>query len=137
MSLPSTSPVQVQIWVDDNAVSTGSTQGVYLVDNRAASGSANEGTPGLTTAISNGTDICWQVFLINPKSESQVTISSIGNSGAWGFSGQPQPASDNPNAYVGTVQNPGQFSYPLAINVQVKGGSGVTLPLNPNLSVSD
>ncbi|MEO4046620.1 hypothetical protein AAFN46_05945 [Pseudomonas sp. CAU 1711] len=137
MGIPTTNcPVQIQIWVDDNAVSTNSRAGVYLVDNRVASGSEAEGTPNLATACSQGTNVCWQVMLINPKSTSNVSIQSIGNSGAWGFSGQPQRAPDNAAAFTGTVQNSGNFSYPLAINVQVQGGSGVTVNLSPSVAVS-
>ncbi|CAD0261284.1 hypothetical protein HBO43_27185 [Pseudomonas veronii] len=137
MAIPTTScDVQVQIWVDENAVTNGSTAGVYLVDNRISAGTTHEGTANLNTAASKGSNVCWQVFLINPKSTSQVSIAAFGNSSAWGFSGQPQTASDNASAYTGTVQNAGTASYPVSLNVQVAGGSGITVKLNPSVTVS-
>lgn len=137
MGIPTTDcPVRIQIWVDDNAITTGSSVGEYLVDNRVASGSEAEGTANLSTACSQGTNVCWQVFLINPKSNSTVDIQSIGNSKAWGFSGQPQRAPDNASAFTGTVQNAGSAGYPVAINVQLSGGSGTTVTLNPSVNVS-
>ncbi|HEX7635373.1 MAG TPA: hypothetical protein VF427_08855 [Noviherbaspirillum sp.] len=129
-------PVQIQIWVDDNAVQTGSTAGVYLVDNRVASGSEAEGTSSLSTASSLNSNICWQVFLINSQSTANASIQSIGNSQAWGFSGQPERAPDNSLAFTGTAQNAGTFTYPLSINLQVAGGSGTTINLTPSVVVS-
>ncbi|PMY32647.1 hypothetical protein C1Y35_27420 [Pseudomonas sp. GW456-L14] len=136
MAIPTTScEVQVQIWVDDNAVTSGSSAGVYLVDNRSSAGTTHEGTANLNTAASKGSNICWEVFLINPKSTSHVSIAAIGNSNAWGYSGQPQAASDNPRAFTGSVQNAGNASYPVSLNVQVAGGSGITVKLNPSVTV--
>lgn len=135
--VPTTScGVQIQIWVDDNAVTQGSTAGVYLVDNQVANGSTNEGSSNLATTTSQGTSICWQAFLINPKSTASVSIASVGNSQAWGFSGQPGVAPDNPSAYTGTAQSAGSFTYPLSINVFLAGGSAVTIPLTPGINVS-
>jgi len=137
MAIPTTScEVQVQIWVDDNAVANGSTAGVYLVDNRTSAGTTLEATANLKTAASQGSNICWQAFLINPQSASQVSIAAIGDSDAWGSSGQPQIAPDNPGAFTGTLQNAGTASYPITIDVQVAGGAGVTVTLNPSVNVS-
>ncbi|MCI1739585.1 MAG: hypothetical protein LKM38_22905 [Pseudomonas veronii] len=59
MAIPTTScDVQVQIWVDDNAVTNGSTAGVYLVDNRISAGTTHEGTANLNTAASKGSNVC-------------------------------------------------------------------------------
>ncbi|WP_332852295.1 hypothetical protein [Duganella sp. S19_KUP01_CR8] len=129
-------PVQIQIWVDDNAVTLNNPTGVYLVDNRVNYGSQNEGSANLSTATSKNSNVCWQVFLINPKSKSTVQIQSIGNSDAWGPSGQPQMAPDNTAAFTGTMQNAGNNSYSLGVTVQVPGGSGFTVKLNPSVNVS-
>jgi hypothetical protein len=88
------------------------------------------------TVYSLGTNVCWQVYLINPKSNSSVGIQSIGNSNAWGSSGQPERAPYNSQAFTGTVQNAGHANYPLAINVQVADGSGVTVNLQPSVAVN-
>lgn len=138
MANPTTAscPVQIQIWVDDNAVTTGSSAGVYLVDNRILSGSQSEGSANLTTACSKSSGICWQVYLINPTSTATVQIQSISNSPAWGFSGQPQRAPDNPNAFTGTAENAGAAQYTIGLNVQVAGGSGVPVSVTPSVNVS-
>ncbi|MBP5078096.1 AidA/PixA family protein [Pseudomonas chlororaphis] len=129
-------PVQVQIWVDDNAVTNGSTAGIYMVDNRISAKSTHEGSANLNTAVSKGSNICWEVFLINPNSTSQVYITAIGNSNAWGFSGQPQAASSNLRTYTGSAQTPGNASYSVSLNVQVEGRSGITVNLTPSVTVS-
>jgi len=126
--------VQIQIWVDDNAVD-GSTRGVYLVDNRVRDGSQNEGSANLQTACTKGSNICWQIFTINASATSTVQIQSIGNSNAWGAGGQPEQASDNPAAFTGQAQNIGAASYDLAITVAA--GAGTTIHLNPAVNVSD
>jgi hypothetical protein len=126
--------VFIQVWVDTNALQNGSTRGVYLVDNRLNNGSANEGTVGLQTAVTNNSNICWQVFNIDPNSSTTLSIASIGNSSAWGASGQPE--SVTPNTFTGQVQATGHAEYKLTINAQAGGGSGITTSVSPGVSVS-
>ncbi|WP_437691780.1 hypothetical protein [Sorangium sp. So ce176] len=136
MAIPTTQcSVQIQIWVDTNAIQNGSARGVYLVDNRVTSGSQNEGSANLVTACTQNSSICWQVLTVSPCTASSVQIQSIGNSQAWGASGQPQIAPDNPNAFTGQAQAAGSSSYQLSINVIAGGGSGTTVILNPSVSV--
>lgn len=136
MAIPTTScSVFIQIWVDTNATQTGSTRGVYLVDNRVASGSQNEGSANLTTACTQNSNICWEIFTIDPNSTASVQIQSIGNSNAWGSSGQPQVASDNANAFTGQAQNPGAAGYQVNFNVTLGTGSGFSVTVSPNVNV--
>jgi len=124
----------VQIWVDTNALQNGSTKGVYLVDNRLNNGSQNEGTVGLQTAVTTNSYICWQVYNVDPNSSTTLSIASIGNSNAWGASGQPQSVS--PNTFTGQAQTNGLAEYKLTINAQAGGGSGITTSVSPGINVS-
>ncbi|WP_437947147.1 hypothetical protein WME98_41020 [Sorangium sp. So ce296] len=136
MTIPTTQcSVQIQIWVDTNAIQNGSTRGVYLVDNRVTSGGQNEGSANLVTSCTQDSYVCWQILTVDPNASASVQIQSIGSSNAWGPSGQPQVASDNPNAFTGQAQNPGSSSYQLSINVTAGGGSGTTVILNPGMNV--
>lgn len=126
----------IQIWVDTNALQNGSTTGIYLVDNRISQGSGNEGTPSLNTAVTNGTNICWEIYNVDLNSTAQLQITAISNASVFGASGQPQVAPDNPNAFTGTVQSTGNAGYQITFNAQAAGGSGITAIVNPSLSVS-
>lgn len=126
----------IQIWVDTNALQNGSTRGIYLVDNRVSQGSNNEGSPSLLTAVTNGTNICWEVFNIDMNSTTVLQLSAISNASVFGASGQPQAAPDNPNAFTGTVQNTGKAGYQITFNAQAPGGSGITATVSAALSVS-
>jgi hypothetical protein len=133
---PSSCSTTVQIWVDTNAATAGSTKGVYLVDNMTNNGSSNEGTATLTTTVTQGTNICWQIYNIDPKSTSQLTIQSIGNASVWGASGQPGVVAGVPaSTFTGQAQASGSTSYQIKINVVSPGNSGKTLTLNPSINV--
>jgi hypothetical protein len=123
--------VFIQIWVDTNALQSGSTAGVYLVDNMLNNGSSSEGTPNLSTNVSQNTKICWQVFNINPNSQDNLTIQSIGNASVWGFTGQPEQAPDVAGAWTGQAQNTG--SAPYTITFISDGGDTVTV--TPQMNV--
>ncbi len=125
----------IQIWVDANKLQNGSTAGVYLVDNRINNGSSNEGTSSLSTNVTSGTNICWEIFNIDLNSTTQLQISSISNASVFGASGQPQVAPDNANAFTGTVQSAGQAGYQISFNAIAPGGSGITSTVSPVLSV--
>lgn len=134
---PDMCSVFIQVWVDTNAVDERSgTKGVYLVDNRVGSGSDQEGTPGLATACSKNAYVCWQIFNASQWSRDQVNFKSIGNSNAWGPSGQPQAYNAEGTIFTGQVQNPGNSNYPVTINVTKSQGSGITVgPFNPVVRV--
>lgn len=123
----------VQIWVDTNALQNGSTRGVYLVDNRLNDGSGNEGTPNLATNVTNGTNICWQVFNIDPNSTVELDIQSISNASVFGASGQPEAVGDGSGAFTGQVQAAGSASY--TINFTAQSGSGISTNVTPSLVV--
>jgi hypothetical protein len=131
---PASCNVFIQAWVDVNPIiqGQGGTNGIYLVDNRVASGSSGEGSAGLTTACTNGSNLCWQVIAIDPNAQvSQFQIQQIGNSNAWGNTGQPESASADNTIFTGQVQNTGTASYKLVLNV-----NNTTVTLNPSVTVS-
>lgn len=135
--------VFVNIWVDSNAVVPGSTSGVYCVDNRGYQNPAsqNEGTASLITQCTTGSKTCWQAFMMNPLAGDTVTLTGIGNSEAWGPSGQPQPASlqsgvTSPPAYTGIVQTAGANGYSVSLNVKLSGGSLVPITVPLTISAS-
>jgi hypothetical protein len=136
MSVPTSQcSVFVQIWVDTTAVQNGSTRGVYLVDNRVSSGSSSEGTAVLQTTCTQDSQICWEVFTVSPCTSDTVSIQSIGNSNAWGSSGQPEAAPDNSHAFTGQAQTAGGAGYQVTLNVQLGAGSGFTVTVSPSINV--
>jgi hypothetical protein len=131
---PSSCSVFIQAWVDINPIMQGKsgTNGVYLVDNRVSSGSTGGGTPGLTTACTNGTFVCWEVLAIDPNAQiTQLQIQQIGNSEAWGNSGQPESTGGSGTIFTGQVQNTGTASYQLVLNV-----NDTSVTLTPSVTVS-
>jgi hypothetical protein len=127
---PDQCDVFIQIWVDVNIASA--TQGIYIVDNRLSSGSTGEGTYQLTTACERGDDVCWTVLPVDGDPDVQLTISSIGNSNAWGIAGPPQAYGSTGTVYTGKVQNSGNAPYEVALNVNFTS----TIPLNLFMQVS-
>lgn len=130
---PANCNVFIEAWVDVNAiVQGGGTTGVWLVDNRVSSGSTGDGTAGLTTSCSNGSNLCWSVVAIDPNADiTQLQIQQIGNSNAWGNSGQPEATDGTDTVFTGQVQNTGTASYNLVLNV-----NDTTVTLTPSVSVS-
>ena len=124
----------IQIWVDTNKLQNGSSEGVYLVDNMLNNGSTKEGTPGLKTNVPSGTDICWQIFDVDPNSTAILTIASIGNASVWGKSGQPEKVPGGV-AFTGQAQSAGSAPYTLNFSAQIPGGSGITASVTPTMSV--
>lgn len=130
-----TPTVFVQIWFDTNALSNGSTKGVYAVDSRVSQGSQKEGTPSLQTAVTNGTYVNWQLLNVDPTNTEPMSIQSISNSNAWGPSGQPQ-IDDNNGGFTGQVQATGTAPYSVTFNASKGGGSGITTTVNLQMAVS-
>jgi len=124
----SESTVIIQFLVDTDSVQPNSTTGVYVVDNTTAS---NEGGTTLNTTCTSGTFIAWEVVPVRPCNGNTVSINSIGTSTAWGPDGQPETASDNPNAYAGQAQGtPSTTAYGYSATLVVdQGGSTITIPL--------
>ena len=128
-----TPTVFIQIWVDINAVQNGSTRGVYMVDNRVGNGSQNEGSPALSTKVTNGSTIQWSIYNIDANSAALLSIVDIGNCAVWGAGGQPEVGTGG--AFIGQAQVVGEANYPININVQKQVGSaGITISLNPSIT---
>ncbi|MEG3171754.1 hypothetical protein U1708_05965 [Sphingomonas sp. ZB1N12] len=128
-----TPTVFIQIWVDINAVQNGSTTGVYMVDNRVANGSQNEGSAGLSTQVTNGSTIQWNIYNIDANSAAVLSIADIGNCNVWGAGGQPETVGGG--VFVGQAQVTGGTNYAININVQKQVGSaGITINLNPSIT---
>jgi len=125
--------VFIQIWVDTDALHEGSTDGVYLVDSRVEVG-IHEGTPNLTTTVSQSTYICWQIANIDPGSSTTLSIQSIGNAPVWGASGQPFFAEGE--SWTGQAQNAGSSTYQVIFNAEPKQGMGVTTIIFPTIFVT-
>jgi len=132
---PSDCSVFVQIYVDTNAAAQGSTKGIYLVDNRLAQGSTNEGTPNLVTVATQNSNICFSLLNVDAQDPSSLSLANFGNSNAWGFNGTPQQY--NPTTWTGTLANGETTSgYSVTLNVTKQGGGGsITTQLNPTLKV--
>lgn len=129
--------VFIQVWVDTNAVQAGSAKGIYIINNRIARGRRKEGAGKLQTAVTRNANICWTVLPIDPNftaAGGSIQMQSIGNSNAWGSSGQPQMI--DATTFTGTAQNAGTASYNMGINVHLPGKSGITLSLNPSVTVN-
>lgn len=126
----------IRVLVDEMTVMPGTGNGIYMVDNTMPAGGAGEGGAGLVTRAGRGEKICWKVELVDPNSTGIVTITDVGNAGAWGSTGQPEPASDDPNSYAGVAETAGSFSYHFAINVMKSTGEPVSLQIQPGISVS-
>lgn len=136
MSIPvNNCTVFVQLWVDTNALQNGSEQGVYLVDNRLNNGSQFEGTTNLSTNATKGSNVCWQVYNVDPNSTDQLAIQSIGNASVFGASGQPENAGDGSGAFTGQVQAAASATYTVNFTVQKPGSSGITTQVSPSLVV--
>jgi hypothetical protein len=129
--------VFVQLWVDTNALQNGSERGIYLVDNKVNDannhGSTNEGTTNLSTNVTNHSNICWQVFNIDPNSTTTLSIASMSNAPVFGASGQPESVNDN--TFTGQVQAVGSSPYQVTLNAEIPGSSGITATVSPSLVV--
>ena len=132
---PSECSVFVQIWVDTNAVQTGSTTGIYLIDSNHNNGSSNEGSTQLNTNVPTNSKICWQVLPIDVNFTGELSIANFSNAAVFGASGTPKAV--NATTWTGQVEDDGVDGYSITINIQSEGGSGITATVNPVLTVSN
>ncbi|WP_454690128.1 hypothetical protein [Achromobacter aloeverae] len=117
--------VQILIMVDEGFLKDGSTRGVYMMDNRAASGSVRSAaTLPWQTNLDVGENICWRIRPVNPQSKKTFTIDGISNCAAWGYSGHPGVAFDGTGEYTGTAETGGNYSY--TISITISGGDRIT-----------
>jgi hypothetical protein len=132
---PAECSVFVQIWVDTNAIQAGSTNGVYLIDSNQSSGSSKEGSPLLNTHIPTNSKICWQLVAVNKNWKGELSIQNFSNSGVFGASGTPKRV--DATTWTGQVQDNGSDNYQIIFNVQQEGGSGISVTVNPTLTVTN
>lgn len=125
----------IQIWVDSNALQNGSTQGIYLVDNRIDNGSTNEGTPFLCTSVVIGTHICWRIFNIDPNAQTQLQLQSISDASVWGASGQAQAVAGSHDTFTGTAERAGNNEYRITFKADAPDGPGITTTVNARMIV--
>ena len=123
--------VFVQFIVDTDSAQNDTTTGVYVVDNTSGAGATGEGSPSLSTVCTQNNQIAFEAVTVRPCNGDTVAIQTIGNSNAWGNSGQPEPASDNPSAFAGQAQNTGAGqTYNATLLVTLSGGSLIQIPVN-------
>jgi hypothetical protein len=134
---PSDCNVKIVIYVDTAKARTGSTQGVYMVDNRAPR-SANEGGPNLTTYCNTNDYICWRILPIDPDTHDSCAITSFDQSFAWGYGGNPKQSDPNAaDVWVGRAENSGNYSTPINLLINENGGKNpVQLKITPTLNIN-
>jgi hypothetical protein len=123
------------VWIDTNAAAQGSTKGIYLVDNQVSLGSANEGTPTLTTVATQNSNVCFSVLNVDSQSTASLEFANFANSNVYGFNGTPQQYS--PTVWTGTLAK-GEVSAPygFTVNITKQGGGGsITTQLSPTFKV--
>ncbi|ARP84167.1 hypothetical protein CAL12_27375 [Bordetella genomosp. 8] len=129
--------IQIRILIDENNLQDGSVNGVYIVDNRVASGSMPQGNPGMTTVASLNDKICWRVEPLNPNSTSTFMIQSISDIQAWGYTGVPGVSPDAGDAaYTGIAEGAcTALAYTIDIYASLSSGDVMTLSPRPSIVV--
>lgn len=132
---PGNCPVQIQVYVDTNAVKQNSTTGIYMVDNRVTSGSGGEGGVGLNTHVSKNSNICIQVINIDATSDVGLSFEAFGNSNAWGTQ-IPAMWQNNPRVWTAQATNQGG-NQAYSFNLQVGTATPIQIAVtSPALTVS-
>lgn len=132
---PSDCNVKIVIYVDTAKARTGSTQGVYMVDNRTPK-SINEGTTTLNTYCNTNDYICWRILPLDPDTHDKTAITGFDQSPAWGYGGQPNPASDQNDVWIGRAEASGNYTTPINILISENGRNPVELKINPSLNIN-
>ncbi|HEX2926289.1 MAG TPA: hypothetical protein VHP38_08550 [Ruminiclostridium sp.] len=132
---PSDCNVKIVIYVDTAKARTGSTQGIYMVDNRAPK-SSNEGTASLNTYCNTNDYICWRVMPIDPDTHDTVAITSFDQSLAWGYGGKPQASDTSNTVWVGRAENSGCYQTPINLIISENGKNPVQLKITPSLNIN-
>jgi hypothetical protein len=129
--------IHIRILIDENNLQLGTVSGIYIVDNRVASGSNPQGNPGMTTVADTGDKICWRVQPLNPNSTSTFKIQSISEIQAWGFTGTPGISPDAGDAaYTGIAESAcGTLNYTIDIFAMLANGDYMTLSPKPAIAV--
>ncbi|ANN78031.1 hypothetical protein [Bordetella flabilis] len=130
--------IQIRILIDDNTVQNGTSNGVYIMDNRVGAGSGAEGASNLNTVANINEKICWRVEPLNPSSQSTFTIQSIGEISAWGYTGGPGISPDlGESAYTGTVEAAcAATAYNIDIYASLANGGVMTLSVQPSITAN-
>ncbi|QDW33772.1 hypothetical protein FFE93_012330 [Yersinia sp. KBS0713] len=133
--------LQILILVDEKTALQGESTGIFAMDNHLGSGSDIQGSTQLVTYAGRGDKIYWRAMFINPntvdaQSIASIGISSVGNSPAWGYSGQPEIAFDSDSNFSGEAQVAGRYTYELLINIVKSNGEGAILKTTLGLTVT-
>jgi hypothetical protein len=133
---PSDCNVKIVIYVDTAKARTGSTQGIYMVDNRAPR-STNEGSPNLNTYCNTNDYVCWRILPIDPDTHDVCAITSFDQSLAWGYGGNPKQADPNASdVWVGRAENAGNYQTPINLLISENGKNPVQLKICPCLNIN-
>ncbi len=132
---PSDCNVKIVIYVDTAKARTGSTQGIYMVDNRAPR-STYEGSAVLNTYCNTNDYIAWRILPIDPDTHDTVAITSYDQSLAWGYGGSPsQATAEADNVWVGRAENNGNYQTPINLLISENGKNPVQLKISPSLNI--
>lgn len=131
---PSDCNVKIVIYVDTAKARTGSTQGIYMVDNRAPR-STNEGSATLNTYCNTNDYVSWRILPIDPDTHDTTVITSFDQSMAWGYGGNPTQSSTAGDVWVGRAENAGNYATPINILISESGRNPVQLKINPSLNI--
>jgi hypothetical protein len=101
--------------------------GVYMMDNNAIGGSTGQGGLELTSLVTAGFGIAFNVFPIDAAGSQNDTVtiegfeisSGINIFGNWGWPAQPSPATSY--QWIGTAMVQGNCTYQIKIGVSVGG----------------
>lgn len=124
---PSQCTVFIQVWVDVNSLSQGSTTGCYAVSNRCEN-SQGEGTANLTTNVITGSSVCWAVLPVDPQYAGMFKITAVGVQSGWAQ--PPAPVDGKPHVFTGQVEKAtagGQIDS--NIQFSYNGGNPITVTL--------
>ncbi|MBS0057669.1 hypothetical protein [Yersinia sp. Marseille-Q3913] len=129
--------VQILICIDEEDIQEGTDKGIYLLDNQLGSRGAHAALPTVGTVASRSDRIYWRICMLSPSSYATAEIVSIGNSKAWGFSGQPESAFDSDSAFTGQVQEAGTYSYNISITVTNSDQGDFSLTFTHTLQINN
>lgn len=111
-------------FVDARLIQNGKPDGLFFIDTSNVPSSAYEGTSQLRTACRLNAKIAWVAYGFNPY--DYVQIQFIGNSDAWGGTGQPYPAGDD--IFTGQVQNATGGGYQIELQVKPANAPNFVAP---------
>lgn len=135
---PKACTVQINIWVDCNALQNGQTTGIYMVDNLggAKNPSQNEGAPNLNSYVTQGASVCWSIYPIDPCFDGQLSINAM-TQGTTGFSSPPTAYGTTNAVWTGQLfknAQGGSITQDIEINAPFNGKPG-SFTISPTITV--